>query len=61
MGTGDKMKKKLSYQKQGKIYFFCKISYLIKFFDIILPNLDSSPEDKKTAKNKQNRSQIKFN
>lgn len=48
------MKKKKSHKNQDKI------SYLIKIFDIILPNLDPRPEEKKQDKNKLNRSQIKL-
>lgn len=55
------MKKKLSYKNQDKISHLSKISYLIKIFDIILPNLNPRPEDKKMVKNNQNRSQIKLN
>ena len=54
-GHSDKIMKKFFLS-----FFLCKITYLIKIFDIILPNLDSIPEVKNMAKNKQNRSQIKL-
>ena len=61
-GHSDKIMKKffLSHKNQDKISYLCKITYLIKIFDIILPNLDFIPEVKNMAKNKQNRSQIKL-
>ena len=51
------MKKKLSYKNQDKISHLSKISYLIKIFDIILPNLNPRQEDKKMVMVKTRKSQ----
>ena len=50
----------LSQKNLDKTSYLCKISYLIKFFDIILPNLDPRPEEKNMAKHKQSKSQIEL-
>ena len=54
-GHSGKIKKKFfsSRKNQDKISYV-KNSYLIKIFDIILPNINPRPEDKSMAKNKQN-------
>ena len=50
----------LSHTNLDETSYICKISYLIKIFDIILPKLDPRPEEKNMTKYKQSKSQIEL-
>ena len=50
----------LGHKNLDRTSYLCKISYLIKIFDIILPNLDPEPEEKNMAKHKQSKSQVEL-